>query len=97
MRPPTAHCALEFFRWVVRSLPRPDGRRRRRARGVRSHAVLQIHGRADACTLPSTALGSEKYLTGEYEWCLLDGIGHFPQEEAPGEVSKHLVRWAALD
>jgi pimeloyl-ACP methyl ester carboxylesterase len=95
---PTAHCALEFFRWVVRSLPRPDGRRA--AAGARrpiTPPVLQIHGRADTCTLPSTALGSEKYLTGEYELCLLDGIGHFPQEEAPGEVSKHLVRWAALD
>jgi pimeloyl-ACP methyl ester carboxylesterase len=95
---PTAHCALEFYRWMVRSVPRSDGRRA--AAGARrpvTSPVLQIHGSADACTLVKTARGSAQYVSAEYEWCGLDGVGHFPQEEASGEVSKYLVRWAGMD
>jgi pimeloyl-ACP methyl ester carboxylesterase len=93
---PAAHCALEFFRWAVRSLPRPDGRRA--AAGMRhliTRPVLQLHGALDTCTLPGTAAASRRHVGGPYELQLLPGVGHFPQEEAPVAVSGALIAWAA--
>jgi pimeloyl-ACP methyl ester carboxylesterase len=93
---PVAHCALEYFRWLIRSLPRTDGRRY--AHALQQHPigapVLQLHGDLDACILPRTAQGSGRYVTGVYEWRTLDGVGHFPQNEAPDQVSGELIRWA---
>jgi pimeloyl-ACP methyl ester carboxylesterase len=93
---PVAHCALEYFRWLIRSLPRPDGRRY--ASALQQHPiaapVLQLHGELDSCILPRTAQGSGRYVTGAYEWRTLDGVGHFPQNEAPDLVSGELIRWA---
>jgi pimeloyl-ACP methyl ester carboxylesterase len=89
------HCALEYYRWAVRSLPRSDGRRFRRAlRRPLDVPTLQLHGSVDACALPETAQGSGRYVAGRYEWRLLDGIGHFPHEEAPDLVTGELVHWA---
>jgi pimeloyl-ACP methyl ester carboxylesterase len=93
---PVAHCALEYFRWLIRSLPRPDGRRY--ASALQQHPiaapVLQLHGDLDGCILPRTAQGSGRYVTGAYEWRTLDGVGHFLQNEAPDVVSGELIRWA---
>jgi pimeloyl-ACP methyl ester carboxylesterase len=93
---PVAHCALEYFRWLIRSLPRPDGRRY--AGALHQHPiaapVLQLHGELDSCILPRTAQGSGRYVTGAYEWRTVDGVGHFPQNEAPDLVSGELIRWA---
>ena len=93
---PVAHCALEYFRWLIRSLPRPDGRRY--ASALQQHPiaapVLQLHGDLDGCILPRTAQGSGRYVTGAYEWRTLDRVGHFPQNEAPDVVSGELIRWA---
>jgi pimeloyl-ACP methyl ester carboxylesterase len=93
---PVAHCALEYFRWLIRSLPRPDGRRY--ASALQQHPiaapVLQLHGELDGCILPRTAQGSGRYVTGAYEWRTLDGVGHFLQNEAPDLVSGELIRWA---
>jgi pimeloyl-ACP methyl ester carboxylesterase len=95
---PVAHCSLEFFRWSVRSLPRPDGR----AYAVSmadpiERPVLQLHGDFDGCVLPQTAQGSSSYVADDYQWRLLTGVGHFPQQEAPEQVSEELIRWARLD
>lgn len=88
------HCALEPYRWAFRSLPRADGRRFRRiVRRPVDAPTLQLHGALDACTVPSTATGSGRYVAAAYEWRLLDGVGHFPHEEAPDVVSGELVRW----
>jgi pimeloyl-ACP methyl ester carboxylesterase len=88
------HCALEYYRWAVRSLPRSDGRRFRRAlRRPTDVPVLQLHGDRDRCVLPATALGSGRYVSAAYEWRLLEGVGHFPAEEAPDVVTGELVRW----
>ena len=88
------HCALEPYRWAFRSLPRSDGRRFRRAvRRPLETPTLQLHGAADVCALPRTAAGSGRYVAAAYEWRLLDGVGHFPHEEAPEQVSGELVRW----
>jgi pimeloyl-ACP methyl ester carboxylesterase len=94
---PVAHTALEYFRWSVRSQIRPDGRRY--AAGLRTPVaapVLQLHGDLDGCILPSTAQGSGRYVAADYEWRLLDGVGHFPQNEVPELISGELIRWAKL-
>ncbi|HEX8079316.1 MAG TPA: alpha/beta hydrolase [Jatrophihabitans sp.] len=94
---PVAHCSLEFFRWAVRSLPRPDGRAYARSmRQPISTPVLQLHGELDRCVLPSTAQGSSRHVSADYEWRLLDAVGHFPQHESPERVSDELIRWAKL-
>jgi pimeloyl-ACP methyl ester carboxylesterase len=94
---PVAYCSLEFFRWAVRSLPRPDGRAYARSmqRPIRV-PVLQLHGGLDGCVLPATAQGSSRHVSGDYEWRLLSGVGHFPQHESPERVSDELIRWAKL-
>jgi pimeloyl-ACP methyl ester carboxylesterase len=92
---PVSFCAAEHFRWLVRSLPRSDGRRWADAlRAPITAPVLQLHGDFDSCVLPSTALGSGQYVAGEYEWRQLDGVGHFPHNEVPDLVSGELIRWA---
>lgn len=94
---PAAHCSLEFFRWAVRSLPRRDGRAYARSmqRPI-TRPVLQLHGDRDRCVLPSTAQGSSRHVSADYEWRLLTGVGHFPQHERPEQVSDELIRWAKL-
>ncbi len=92
-----AYCASEYFRWLVRSLARSDGRRYAETLRTPVRApVLQLHGDFDTCVLPSTAQGSGQYVTGEYEWRMLDGVGHFPQNEVPDVISGELIRWAKL-
>lgn len=94
---PTAHCSLEFFRWAVRSLPRPDGRAYAASmRQPITRPVLQLHGDFDGCVLPATAQGSSRHVSADYEWQLLIGVGHFPQHEVPERVSDELIRWAKL-
>jgi pimeloyl-ACP methyl ester carboxylesterase len=88
------HCALETYRWALRSVPRTDGRRfRRLVRRPIDAPTLQLHGALDRCSLPRTASGSGRYVAAAYEWRLLDGVGHFPPEEAADVVSGELVRW----
>ena len=88
------HCALEYFRWAVRSIPRSDGRRFTHALSRPIQApTLQLHGNADSCVLPTTAERSGTYVAAPYEWHVLDGVGHFPPEEAPAAVSDEILRW----
>jgi len=95
---PVAHCSLEFFRWAVRSLPRPDGRTYAESmRKSIDRPVLQLHGDFDTCVLPATAQGSGRQVRAEYRWQLLTGVGHFPQQEVPERVSEELIRWAGKD
>lgn len=94
---PVAYCASEYFRWSLRSLPRKDGRRYADSlRAPITAPVLQLHGDFDTCVLPSTAQGSGQYVAGEYEWHVLDGVGHFAHNEVPEQVSSELLRWAKL-
>jgi pimeloyl-ACP methyl ester carboxylesterase len=93
--PQVAFCASEHFRWLVRSLPRADGRRFAASlRRPVSAPVLHLHGDFDTCVLPSTARGSGQYVTGTYEYRVLDGVGHFPHDEVPELISGELLRWA---
>jgi len=45
--------------------------------------TLLLHGREDRCELAETTDGAERYFTAPYHRVLLDGVGHFPQREAP--------------
>ncbi len=92
---PVSYCAAEHYRWEFRSVFRADGRRY--AASMRSPVaapVLHLHGDFDTCVLPATAQGAGQYVSGEYEWRVLDGVGHFPHNEVPEFVSGELVRWA---
>ena len=93
----TAHCALEYHRWALRSIPRADGRRF--IEEVSTHSVqapvLQVHGAQDRTVLPRTALGSRQFTTGPYAWRVMPDVGHFPQEEAPAEFGALLEAWLA--
>lgn len=92
------HCALEYYRWAVRSVPRADGRRYRHA--MRRPVVaptLQLHGSADTCVLPSTASGSGRYVSGDYRLRVYDGLGHFPHQEAPALVTEDILSWCRAE
>ncbi|HVA60722.1 MAG TPA: alpha/beta hydrolase [Mycobacteriales bacterium] len=88
------HRSLEYYRWFVRSQLRPDGHRFSRAlREPVPVPTLHIHGALDRCVLASTARASGRYVAAAYEWLLIDGVGHFPHEEAADRVNGELVRW----
>jgi pimeloyl-ACP methyl ester carboxylesterase len=91
-----AHCSLEYHRWAVRSLFRPDGMRfARRMQTPIARPVLHLHGARDPVILPSTAAGSGQYVAGPYSWCTVSGAGHFPHEERADVVTDALLRWLA--
>ncbi len=90
----TAYCAAEYHRWLVRSAIRPDGLRyAKRLKHPIKVPVLQIHGTADSCFLPEVARGSGRYVLAPYRWRLLDGVGHFPHEEAPERFDREVLSW----
>jgi pimeloyl-ACP methyl ester carboxylesterase len=92
--PSTAHCSIEPYRWMVRSMARPDGIQfnRRMKRPVRV-PTLHLHGSLDPAVRPGSAAGSGEYVEAPYRWRLFDGLGHFPHEEDPAAFSAELVNW----
>lgn len=53
--------------------------------------TLVIHGGADTCNHPDSSAGRERFFAGSYARTVLDGVGHFPQREAPGAVSQAVL------
>lgn len=95
---PAPHCALEYHRWVVRSLTRSDGRDfARRLRTPITVPTLQIHGAHDPTVLEETVRGSDSYVSGPYRFESMAGSGHFPHEEQPAELTDLLVDWLEAD
>jgi pimeloyl-ACP methyl ester carboxylesterase len=91
-----AHSALEYHRWYLRSRLRPDGiRYSRTMRAPIQVPTLHLHGALDPCILPSAARGSGSYVDAPYRWRLLEGVGHFPPEEAPDRFDLELRNWLA--
>jgi pimeloyl-ACP methyl ester carboxylesterase len=90
----TRHTSIEPYRWLMRSMGRPDGLQyaRRMRRPVRV-PTLHLHGSADPVLLTRTAAGSGEYVEAPYRWRLLDGVGHYPQEEDPEGFSRELINW----
>ncbi|GAA1251950.1 alpha/beta hydrolase [Kitasatospora nipponensis] len=92
--PSTAHCSIEPYRWLVRSMARPDGIQfARRMKKPVTAPTLHIQGAADPVLLSRTALGAGEYVEAPYRWRLLPGVGHFPHEEVPEQFSAELVGW----
>ena len=91
----TAHCALEYHRWALRSIPRNVGRQfiTDVSDSLINTPVLQLHGAGDRTILPRTAIGSRAFTRGPYAWRLLSDVGHFPQEEAADEVASLITSW----
>ncbi|HEV2673255.1 MAG TPA: alpha/beta hydrolase [Aliidongia sp.] len=52
-----------------------------------STPTLMIQGGADCCDEPASSEGWEPCFEGGYKRLVLDGVGHFPQREAPGAVA----------
>jgi pimeloyl-ACP methyl ester carboxylesterase len=92
--PSTAHCSIEPYRWMVRSMVRLDGLQfnRRMSRPVRV-PTLHLHGSLDPVLRARTAAGSGVHVEAPYRWRLFDGLGHFPHEEDPVAFSTELVNW----
>ena len=90
---PTAHTAIEYHRWAVRSIPRADGRRFYSSmRQSISCPVLHIQGAADPMCLSSTSRGSEQWCSAGYALHELP-CGHFPQEEQPEQLNALVLEW----
>jgi pimeloyl-ACP methyl ester carboxylesterase len=83
--PGVAHCALEYFRWAVRSQPRPDGWRFASAVSrLVDVPVLQLHGVADPCVAERTVRASARWVVpGHHRFQASPGVGHYPHQEAP--------------
>jgi len=94
--PHTAHCAVEYHRWALRSIPRRDGRgfAARMALPI-TVPVLQIHGQDDPSILLSTIAGSHEHVKAPYALRVLPDVGHFPQEEAAADTNALLLSWLA--
>ncbi len=89
----TSHCAIEFHRWAMRSIPRPDGRRFAiDMQGGVNVPVLQIHGKRDTSILVDTAIDSAQFVNGPWSPVTLDE-GHLLPEQATDEVIAAIVQW----
>lgn len=96
--PFAAHSQLEQVRWLVRSTPRPDGRRYRALlRAARPLPVLQVHGARDGLRPAAHAAlrTPTQALARPYRYELLRAGGHFLTDQAPEQVGELLVDWLA--
>jgi pimeloyl-ACP methyl ester carboxylesterase len=93
LRWPTAHTAIEYHRWAVRSAFRPDGMAfMSLMEAPVQRAVLQVHGAHDPMVLSSSVDGSEAYVRGPYARVDLQS-GHFPHEENVAAFTTVLIDW----
>ncbi len=54
---------------------------------------LVIHGGADSVNPVGSSAGKEAWFSAPYRRVVLDGVGHFPQREAPQRVADEVLRW----
>jgi pimeloyl-ACP methyl ester carboxylesterase len=53
--------------------------------------TLVLHGAVDGVNHPDGSAGKESFFSGPYRRELLDGVGHFPQREAPQAVARAII------
>ncbi len=95
MRVPfVAHSSMEYYRWVVRSQLRRDGRAFHEAvdRPI-TVPVLSLHGGRDPSILTASVTGSERWVSGRMRSVVLPDAGHFLPEERPDDVTRLLLDW----
>ena len=91
-----AHSALEYYRWAGRAQLRGEGRRFSEAMQRKvTVPVLQIAGAVDPCVLPRTLDASKSWATKPIQTRTLDGVGHFPHQEAPAVTNRVLTEFLA--
>lgn len=92
--PFVAHCAAEYYRWVVRSVLRTDGRRlvNRMTQPITVPALF-VHGGADRCVLTSSTTGNAQYCRAGYTEHRWSTVGHFIPEQAPQRTTDVLLEW----
>lgn len=89
----TAHCALEYHRWALRSIPRPDGIRfLKQLDVVIDKPVLHIQGGLDPTTLVGSSDGSGAWAS-QYRFEIMPESGHFPHEEQPDQFESLVMEW----
>ncbi len=90
--PAVAHCALEYYRWALRSQLRAEGRRFAAAVSRPAEMpVLQVHGALDPCLLERTAAVSARWAGREFRHEVLSATGHFPHQERPAATTALLT------
>jgi len=90
--PGAAYCAMEYYRWAVRSQLRAEGRRFAVAVARPAEApVLGLHGADDPWLLPDTAEASAPWAGERHTVEVLAGVGHFPHEERPTAVTARIA------
>lgn len=57
--------------------------------------TLVIHGGGDCVNDPSTSEGREAFFKSRYDRVVLDGLGHFPQREAPEATALTITEFLA--
>lgn len=91
-----AHCAMEYYRWAVRSQLRVEGRRFAAAVARPTEVpVLGLHGADDPLLLPRTAAASRPWAGERHTLEVWEGVGHFPHEERAEDVTARVAAFLA--
>jgi pimeloyl-ACP methyl ester carboxylesterase len=93
--PFAAHCAMEHFRWQVRSARRNDGRAfARRLREAPAVPTLTLHGEMDR-VFPPELFRFDDEVAPHVTRREIPGAGHFLPEEAPDAVTAAVLEFLA--
>lgn len=95
--PRTSHCALEPFRWAVRSQVRPDGRRFAAAVDRTVEAPVLLVAGADDPWVPTRLVRASTRWCADPRHRTVAGVGHFPHQEAPRHTTDALLSFLGDD